>query len=85
MRVATQVTHRRLPISPKPWDVRILKLNGLVKRYSQIKWIFSIEAAKDKWLISFNRNSHAKMAPDSHGHVAGSGADVPPIENELIR
>jgi hypothetical protein len=46
-----------LPISAKPWDVRILKLNGLVKRYS------SIEVAKDKSLISFNRNSHAKMAP----------------------
>jgi hypothetical protein len=28
------------------------------------KWIFSIEVAKDKSLISFNRNSHAKMAPD---------------------
>jgi hypothetical protein len=74
MRVAAQVTHRRLPISPKPWDVRILKLNGLVKRYSQIKWIFSIEAAKDKWLISFNRNSHAKMALDSRGKIHLSNA-----------
>jgi hypothetical protein len=54
-----------LAISAKPWDARILKLNGLVKRYSQIKRIFSIEVAKDKSLISFNRNSHAKMAPDS--------------------
>jgi hypothetical protein len=49
MRVAAAVlfiTHRRLPISPKPWNVRILKLNDLVKRYSQIKWIFSIEVVK---------------------------------------
>jgi hypothetical protein len=74
MRVAAQVTHSRLPISPKPWDVRILKLNGLVKRYSQIKWIFSIEATKDKWLISFNRNSHAKMALDSRGKIHLSNA-----------
>jgi hypothetical protein len=53
MGVAAPVTHRRLPISPKPWDARILKLSG----YSQM------EVAKDT--ISFNRNSHAKMAPDS--------------------
>jgi hypothetical protein len=68
------MTHRRLPISPKPWDVGILKLNGLVKRYSQIKWIFSIEVAKDKSLISFNRNSHAKMAPDTDCLIRGEGA-----------
>jgi len=40
------------------------QLNGLVNRYSQIKWIFSIEVTKDKSLISFNQNSRAKMAPD---------------------
>jgi hypothetical protein len=69
------ITHRRLPISPKPWDVQILKLNGLVNRYSQMKWIFSIEITKDKSLISFNRNSHAKMAPDSRaGGASSSGA-----------
>jgi hypothetical protein len=34
-----------------------------------IKWIFSIEVAKDKSSISFNRNSHAKMAPDSCAQI----------------
>jgi hypothetical protein len=58
---ATRLTGKtRATISPKSWDVQILKLNGLIKQYSQIKWIFSIEVAKDKSLTLFNRNSHAK-------------------------
>jgi hypothetical protein len=44
---------------------KILRLNGFVNRYSQVKWIFSTKMALHKALVLFKLNSHAKMAPDT--------------------
>jgi hypothetical protein len=44
---------------------QILRLNGFVNPYSQVKWIFSIKMARHKALVLFKLNSHAKMAPDT--------------------
>jgi hypothetical protein len=43
---------------------QVLRLNGFVNPYSQIKWIFSTKVARHKALVLFKLNSHAKMAPD---------------------
>jgi len=43
---------------------QILKLNGFVNPYSQVKWIFSIKMAQDKALVLLQLISHAKMASD---------------------
>jgi hypothetical protein len=46
-------------------ECQILRLNGFVNPYSQVKWIFSTKMAQHKALVLFKLNSHAKMAPDS--------------------
>jgi hypothetical protein len=60
--------HRR-PSPPADWVKRlgyqILRLNGFVNLYSQVKWIFSTKMAQHKALVLFKLNSHAKMAPDT--------------------
>jgi hypothetical protein len=44
---------------------QILRLNGFVNLYSQVKWIFLTKMAQHKALVLFKLNSHAKMAPDN--------------------
>ena len=61
----------RLPRSSPPADLaktlggKILRSNGFVNRYSQVKWIFSTKMALHKALVLFKLNSHAEMAPDT--------------------
>src|SRR5208337_1560647 len=62
--------HLRRPSPPaepaKRFQDQILKLNGFVKRYCQIKWTFSTILVQNNSLILLKYNSQAKMDPDTH-------------------
>jgi hypothetical protein len=70
-------------------ECQILRLNGVVNPYSQVKWIFSTKMAQHKALVLFKLNSHAKMAPDtgrrgSPPAVTGIGGSFPGLPAEVL-
>ena len=66
----------RHPRLVKRLECPILRLNGFVNLYSQVKWMFSTKMAQHKALVLFKLNSHAKMAPDKRNRHLGRSCRI---------